>query len=254
MPTAARGRVSAIRSGGRLGRRRRSLSRAAPAGAPPAAAALAAPRARMACSTSERVMRPPSPVPSMVVGSIPLSAISRRTTGDRTIPVPTDSEISDTAGATAGAGGGGAAGSRGGGAGAGSGAAGGGGGSDAAGTGAAASEPRRASTWPTSTRSPSLARISESTPATGEGTSVSTLSVDTSNSASSRATSSPTCLNHRVTVPSVTVSPSWGIVTSTMEDLPCGVRRAASARSGRGQPRRTARSWWDGAGSGGPRR
>ena len=153
-----------------------------------------------------------------------------------------------------GAGGGGAAGSRGGGAGGGSGAAGGGGGSDAAGTGAAASEPRRASTWPTSTRSPSLARISESTPATGEGTSVSTLSVDTSNSASSRATSSPTCLNHRVTVPSVTVSPSWGIVTSTMEDLPCGVSRAASARSGRGQPRRTARSWWGGAGSGGPRR
>ena len=48
-------------------------------------------------------------------------------------------------------------------------------------------------------------------PATGEGISVSTLSVDTSRSASSTATLSPTFFNHRVTVPSVTLSPRAGI-------------------------------------------
>ena len=73
-----------------------------------------------------------------------------------------------------------------------------------------------ASRAPTSTVSPSGTTISVSTPATGDGTSESTLSVDTSNSGSSSATWSPTCLSHRVMVPSVTVSPSWGIVTSTV--------------------------------------
>jgi hypothetical protein len=56
--------------------------------------------------------------------------------------------------------------------------------------------------------SPSSTRISVSVPDTGEGTSVSTLSVDTSNNGSSSATVSPTLLNHCVIVPSVTVSPS----------------------------------------------
>ena len=50
----------------------------------------------------------------------------------------------------------------------------------------------------------------------GDDTSESTLSVETSNSSSSRSTRSPTFLNHFVIVPSVTVSPSWGIVTSDM--------------------------------------
>ena len=40
------------------------------------------------------------------------------------------------------------------------------------------------------------------------------MSVETSNSTSSAATASPTCLNHLVMVPSVTVSPSWGMVMS----------------------------------------
>lgn len=71
-------------------------------------------------------------------------------------------------------------------------------------------------TVPTGTVSPSLARISVSVPATGDGTSVSTLSVDTSNNGSSAETVSPTFLNHRVIVPSVTVSPSWGRVMSAM--------------------------------------
>jgi hypothetical protein len=52
-----------------------------------------------------------------------------------------------------------------------------------------------------------------STPATGDGISVSTLSVETSNKGSSTSTVSPSCFNHRVTVPSVTLSPSAGIWT-----------------------------------------
>ena len=48
-------------------------------------------------------------------------------------------------------------------------------------------------------------------PATGEGISVSTLSVETSSNASSTATESPTFLSQRVTVPSETDSPSAGI-------------------------------------------
>jgi hypothetical protein len=55
-----------------------------------------------------------------------------------------------------------------------------------------------------------------SVPATGEGTSVSTLSVLTSNSGSSAAIVSPTFLNQRVIVPSVTVSPNCGRVTSAI--------------------------------------
>ena len=77
----------------------------------------------------------------------------------------------------------------------------------------------RASTTPTSTVSPSGTRISDSTPVTGDGTSESTLSVDTSNSGSSSATCSPTCLNHLVIVPSVTVSPSCGIWMSAISPL-----------------------------------
>ncbi len=68
---------------------------------------------------------------------------------------------------------------------------------------------------PTATVSPSGTRISVTVPLVGAGTSESTLSVDTSNKGSSACTCSPTCLSHRVIVPSVTVSPSWGMVTST---------------------------------------
>ena len=71
-------------------------------------------------------------------------------------------------------------------------------------------------TVPTATVSPSATRISVRTPATGDGTSVSTLSVDTSNSGSSAATVSPIFLKKRVMVPSVTVSPSCGSVISAM--------------------------------------
>src|ERR1019366_2373952 len=71
-----------------------------------------------------------------------------------------------------------------------------------------------ASLVPTSTVAPSGTRISETTPDAGEGTSESTLSVETSNSGSSWAIGSPTFFIQRMIVPSVTVSPSCGIVMS----------------------------------------
>ncbi len=69
------------------------------------------------------------------------------------------------------------------------------------------------------------------TPDAGAGISVSTLSVETSSSGSSARTSSPSCFSQRVTVPSVTLSPSWGIVTET------GMRvRSSVVGSAGGQP------------------
>ena len=64
------------------------------------------------------------------------------------------------------------------------------------------------------TVSPSGTRSSATTPATGEGISESTLSVEISSSASSTAMGSPGAFSQAVIVPSVTVSPIWGIVTS----------------------------------------
>ncbi len=68
---------------------------------------------------------------------------------------------------------------------------------------------------PTSTVSPSGTRISETTPLPGDGTSVSTLSVEISTIVSSASTRSPTCFRQRVIVPSDTLTPIWGITTST---------------------------------------
>ncbi len=75
------------------------------------------------------------------------------------------------------------------------------------------------SACPTCTVSSGPTRISASTPAAGEGTSASTLSVDTSTIGSSTATVSPTCLSHSSTVPSVTDSPMAGMVIWTL--VPC---------------------------------
>ena len=72
------------------------------------------------------------------------------------------------------------------------------------------------STAPTATVSSGSARILVSVPAAGEGTSVSTLSVETSTIGSSASTRSPTCLRHSRTVPSVTDSPIWGMVIWTV--------------------------------------
>ena len=65
-------------------------------------------------------------------------------------------------------------------------------------------------------------------PATGEGISVSTLSVETSSKASSTATLSPTPFNHRVTVPSLTLSPSAGIVIIVPALLAAGAETTAA--------------------------
>ena len=78
---------------------------------------------------------------------------------------------------------------------------------------AAPAAPILASSPPTATVSSSSAVIASSVPATGDGISVSTLSVDTSTSGSSTSTVSPTFFSQRVTVPSVTDSPSSGIST-----------------------------------------
>ncbi len=79
--------------------------------------------------------------------------------------------------------------------------------------GAADASPITPSWPPTWIVSSSPTLISNSVPATGDGTSVSTLSVEISTSGSSTATSSPTALSQRVTVPSVTDSPISGSVT-----------------------------------------
>ena len=85
-----------------------------------------------------------------------------------------------------------------------------------AGAGAAASSPITASSAPTGTVSSSWATMRTRTPDAGAGISVSTLSVETSSSGSSAWTASPSFLSQRVTVPSVTLSPSAGIVTETV--------------------------------------
>ena len=91
-----------------------------------------------------------------------------------------------------------------------------------------------ASSAPTATVSSSPTTILVSTPEAGEGISVSTLSVETSSSGSSASTWSPSCLSHRVTVPSVTLSPSAGMVTEVDIVLSfsfgCGGRDAVGRR------------------------
>jgi hypothetical protein len=78
----------------------------------------------------------------------------------------------------------------------------------------ASPSPMTARVAPTSTVSSSSATIFCRVPATGEGISVSTLSVETSSRGSSTSTVSPTDLSHLVMVPSVTDSPSSGMTTS----------------------------------------
>ena len=63
---------------------------------------------------------------------------------------------------------------------------------------------------------PSSTSTSASVPAAGDGISVSTLSVEISNSGSSRSTLSPGFLSHLVKVPSTMLSPIWGITTSVI--------------------------------------
>src|SRR5699024_5245413 len=87
----------------------------------------------------------------------------------------------------------------------------------AAAAGAAAAPPSPpivATTVFTWTVWPSCALISRRTPATGDGISASTLSVEISNSGSSRWTLSPGFFNHLLIVPSKIDSPICGMTTS----------------------------------------
>src|SRR5215218_9806560 len=77
---------------------------------------------------------------------------------------------------------------------------------------------------PTSTVAPSETRNFSILPATGEGSSAFTLSVSTSARGSSTSTSSPSALSQRVMVPSVTLSPSCGIVTGLATGSSCLLR------------------------------
>ncbi len=189
----------------------------------------------MKASTSLRVMRPPSPVPATRLRSMPCSEARRRTTGESTPRRGTPglasgrgcgpgaaadgSEAEEetgtgSAGATTGSAGAttGSAGASSGSAGASSGSA---GTCSGAGVGTSSAAAITASGVPTVTVSPSATRISCTTPAAGDGTSASTLSVEISRSTSSASMESPGCLAHLRMVPSVMVSPSCGIVTVT---------------------------------------
>src|SRR5436305_6446981 len=73
----------------------------------------------------------------------------------------------------------------------------------------------RASTVPTSTVTPTSTASSPTRPVAGDGTSVSTLSVEISTIGSSASTQSPTRFFHSTTVPSATETPICGIVMST---------------------------------------
>src|SRR5215216_5276001 len=77
---------------------------------------------------------------------------------------------------------------------------------------------------PTSTVVPSETRNFSIVPATGEGSSAFTLSVSTSARGSSISTSSPSVFSQRVMVPSVTLSPSCGIVTGLATGSSCLLR------------------------------
>jgi hypothetical protein len=150
---------------------------------------------------------------------MPCSAAMRATTGET-------NAFPFSVGAATGGGGGAGAGVSATGSGVGSGS---GAGSSAAGT-TAPSPPMRASSVPTATVSPSCTRISVTTPLAGDGTSVSTLSVEISSSVSSAAIGSPTFFTQRVIVPSETDTPICGMTTSAAVVLAISTRSTPSVR------------------------
>src|SRR4051794_15880660 len=84
-----------------------------------------------------------------------------------------------------------------------------------------------ASTVPTSTVVPTSTSTAVTRPVAGDGTSVSTFSVEISTIGSSASTQSPTPFFHSTTVPSATDTPLWGIDTSTSD---VSVREELTAR------------------------
>src|SRR5438105_4304763 len=179
------------------------------------------------------VTRPAYPLPGMREMSTLCSAAIFRTSGvdlvrNRSSAVctpPPPPSLRFIAGATAGAGGAAAFGAstlEADGAGA---AALGGSGFAGAGTAAPASVSRTPTTVCTGTVCPSCTLISARTPAAGAGISASTLSVEISNSGSSRLMGSPTFLSHLLRVPSAIDSPICGISMSTRAIGSPSVRR-----------------------------
>ncbi len=148
----------------------------------------------LAASTSSLVIRPRGPVPVRAVRSTPSVWAIRAATGLAPVsPLPKEAEASVPARCSV---------------------------ASAAGAtveplSAASPGSIRRSTAPTGTLWSASTRSSATVPATGEGTSASTLSVEISTSSSSTATVSPTLTRHSRTVPSATESPISGKVTST---------------------------------------
>ena len=153
-------------------------------------------RASSAPSMSPLVTRPSRPVPATEAVERPLSAAMRCADGM--------AGASDFAAGT--------------GAGAGAGAAAFGASAFAAGLAAAPALPSAIapSKAPTTTVSPALTEMDSSAPSAGAGTSTVTLSVSSSSSGSSRLTASPSFLNQRATVASVTDSPIAGTLISVL--------------------------------------
>ena len=235
-----RGAVPARRAGAGGGGRRRARARRR---------GRRTARAAAASSTSLRVMRPPSPVPRICAGSRPCSAIMRRTSGDVTSHRRRRSTARPRAPApararAAGAGGRSGRGCRGGrrrrgrrrgrrarrrGAGAGA----------AAGAAAGAPAPSEI----TARRDADVDRVALGHEDLGDDAGL-RARAPRSRPCRSRprtaarrpSTVSPTCLNQRVIVPSVTVSPSCGIVTSTSVP-PARLRSAVQAAAGQRERR-----------------
>src|SRR5438552_4988798 len=205
-----------------------------------AGATVRAPPEKMTTITTAFVILPPLPVPGICARSRSCSFASRRTSGERICergPRSGTVAIAAAAGATEveGAAAGGVADdpSEGAGVAEGSGAASAGSAADGSGEEAASPEatPEAAApassisikAVPTGTVVPSSTRIFRTVPATGEGTSVSTLSVEISNNGSSRSTESPSRFSHFKIVPSTIVSPSCGIwIDVTSSSSPAG--------------------------------
>ena len=156
----------------------------APAGTGAVAAAGAAAGLAAAFCTSSFKTRPSRPEPCSAFTSTPVSAASFAAAGIAAL-------VCAAAGAASGAG-------------------------AAAGVSAeaVAAVSMRANTCSAATVSPFWAMISTNTPACGEGTSKTTLSVSMSIRISSRATASPTFFFHSKSMPSDTLSDSMGTFTS----------------------------------------
>jgi hypothetical protein len=96
----------------------------------------------------------------------------------------------------------------------------------------APADPIKPNLAPTGTVVSTATSIANNVPATGEGISVSTLSVETSSNASSAATVSPMFFNHRVTVPSLTLSPKAGMVITVPAELEAGAGATGAGATG----------------------